>query len=45
MYDTETGRIYKATNGFTDDYDGKRYQPVTDDSMYAKAVSGYIEKQ
>lgn len=45
VYDTETGRIYKATNGFTDDYDGKRYQPVTDDSMYAKAVSGYIEKQ
>lgn len=45
VYDTETDRIYKATNGFTDDYDGKRYQLVTDDSMYAKAVSGYIEKQ
>lgn len=30
VYDTETGRIYKATNGFTDDYDGKRYQTVAD---------------
>ena len=26
VYDTETGEIYKATNGFTDVYDGKRYK-------------------
>ena len=45
VYDTETGEIYKATNGFTDVYDGKRYKPVTDDNMYAEPVSGYIEKQ
>ena len=45
VYDTETGEIYKATNGFTDVYDGKRYQPVTDDTMYTQPISGYIEKQ
>ena len=45
VYDTETNEIYKATNGFTDVYDGKRYQPVTDDNMYAEPISGYIEKQ
>lgn len=45
VYDTDTGEIYKATNGFTDVYDGKRYQPVTDDNMYTQPVSGYIEKQ
>ena len=45
VYDTETGEIYKATNGFTDVYDGKRYQPVTDDNMYTEPISGYIEKQ
>ena len=45
VYDTETGEIYRATNGFTDVYDGKRYQPVTDDNMYAEPISGYIEKQ
>lgn len=44
VYDTETGEVYKATNGFTDVYDGKRYQPVTDDSMYALPTSGYIER-
>lgn len=44
VYDTETGEIYRATNGFSDVYDGRRYQPVTDDSMYAQPVSGYIEK-
>ena len=43
VYDTETGDIYKAYNGFTDDYSGDRYQPITDD-MYTKATSGYIEK-
>ncbi len=45
VYDTETGEIYKATNGFTDVYDGKRYQPVTDDNMYTQPISGYIEKE
>lgn len=44
VYDTETGEIYKATNGFTDAYDGKRYLPVTDDAMYTQPVYGYIEK-
>ena len=43
VYDTETNEIYKAYNGFTDDYDGERYKPVTDD-MYTKKTSGYIEK-
>ena len=43
VYDTETGDVYKAYNGFTDDYSGERYQPITDD-MYTKTVSGYIEK-
>ncbi len=45
VYDTETNEIYKATNGFTDVYDGERYKPVTDDNMYAEPISGYIEKQ
>ena len=44
VYDTETGEIYKADNGFTDVYDGERYQPVTDDNMYAQPISGYIEE-
>ena len=43
VYDTETGDIYKAYNGFTDDYSGSRYEPVTD-NMYTEAVTGYIEK-
>ena len=43
VYDTETGEIYKAYNGFTDDYSGTRYQPITD-NMYTQATSGYIEK-
>lgn len=44
VYDTETGEIYRATNGFTDVYDGERYQAVTDDNMYAQPISGYIER-
>lgn len=44
VYDTETNEVYKAYNGFTDDYDGKRYQSITDD-MYALKTSGYIEKR
>ena len=43
VYDTDTGEIYKAYNGFTDDYDGNRYKQVTDD-MYNLPISGYIEK-
>ncbi len=43
VYDTDTGDIYKAYNGFTDDYDGKKYQPITD-NMYTEKTSGYIEK-
>ena len=45
VYDTETNEVYKATNGFTDVYDGKRYKPVTDDNMYTEPISGYIEKE
>ena len=44
VYDTETNEVYKAYNGFTDDYDGKRYKSITDD-MYTKETSGYIEKR
>lgn len=44
VYDTETNEIYRATNGFTDDYKGERYKPVTDDNMYTTPISGYIEK-
>ena len=43
VYDTETGEIYKAYNGFTDDYSGERYKTITDD-MYTKSIAGYIEK-
>ena len=44
VYDTETNEIYRATNGFTDEYKGERYKPVTDDNMYTTPISGYIEK-
>ena len=43
VYDTETSEIYKAYNGFTDDYSGERYKSISDD-MYTKKTSGYIEK-
>ncbi len=43
VYDTETGDVYKAYNGFTSEYDGDRYKVVTDD-MYTTKISGYIEK-
>lgn len=43
VYDTDTGEIYKAYNGFIDDYEGNKYKPITDD-MYTKAIDGYIEK-
>ena len=43
VYDTDTGDVYKAYNGFTDNYHGQKYQPITDD-MYGTKISGYIEK-
>ena len=43
VYDTETGEIYKAYNGFTDDYSRDRYKTITD-NMYTSPISGYIEK-
>ena len=43
VYDTETGDVYRAYNGFTDDYSGNRFQSVTDD-MYTKPIEGYIQK-
>ncbi len=43
VYDTETGDVYKAYNGFTDDYDGNRYKPISD-NQYTETISGYIEK-
>ena len=42
VYDTKTNEIYKAYNGFNDEYDGERYKPVTD-NMYLEKTSGYIE--
>ena len=43
VYDTNTNEIYKAYQGFTDDYKGNRYKSVTDD-MYLNKTNGYIEK-
>ena len=43
VYDTDTGEIYKAYNGFSDDYSGSRFKPITED-MYTSSISGYIEK-
>ncbi len=43
VVDTETGEIYKAYNGFMDDYSGKRYKAITD-SQYTEKITGYIEK-
>ena len=43
VYDTDTGEVYRAYNGFTDDYSGNKYKPITDD-MYTSTISGYIEK-
>lgn len=41
--DVETGEIYKARNGWSDDYHGERYQPVSEDGTYLQPISGYIE--
>ena len=43
VYDTDTGEIYKAYNGFTDDYQGNKYQSITD-NMYTEKTSGYFEE-
>ncbi len=43
VYDTETGDVYRAYNGFTDDYQGQRYKAITDD-MYTSTITGYINK-
>ena len=43
VYDTQTGEVYRAYNGFTNDYKGNRYKSITDD-MYKSSISGYIEK-
>ncbi len=44
VYDVETGKVYKAYNGFTDIPDiDKYFKPATDD-MYSLPISGYIEK-
>lgn len=42
VQDTETGEYYKADNGFTDWYDGKRYRPATEDAAYLAPVAGTI---
>lgn len=42
VYDTDTGEIYKAPNGFMDHYDGTKYESITDD-MYTMPTAGYIE--
>lgn len=39
--DTETGEIYRATNGFMDSYSGTRYQSISDND-YTKGIDGYI---
>ncbi len=43
VYDIDTGDVYRAYVGFTDDYTGTRYRSITDD-MYTSVISGYIEK-
>ena len=43
VYNTETGEIYKAYNGFFDDYSGNKYQPIGDE-MYTNKRTGYIDK-
>ena len=43
VYNTDTGEVYRTYNGFTDEYDGTKFKPATDD-MYTKTISGYIEK-
>ena len=39
--DTETGEIYRATNGFMDSYSGSRYEAISDND-YTLGIDGYI---
>lgn len=41
VYNTDTGEIYKAYNGFTDDYKGETYKSVTDWKIYFKKQAIY----
>ena len=44
VYDNDTGKIYRAYNGFLDDIgDQNRYTPITD-SQYAEGYDGWIDK-
>lgn len=43
VYDTQSGEIYRAYNGFLDNYSGSRFEAATDD-MYLKGIDGYIQK-
>lgn len=43
VYDTETGEVYQAYNGFMDEYDGERYDLISDE-QYSLPVAGYIER-
>lgn len=43
VYNTDTNEVYRVYNGFTEEYDGTKYKPITDD-MYTTTISGYIEK-
>ncbi len=45
IVDTKTGETYKADTGWIDTYKGKRYELITDDSLYTVPVSGYIESK
>lgn len=42
IYDTETGEYYRAENGFSDWYQGSRYQPADDSTAYLSPISGTI---
>lgn len=42
VQDTETGEYYRAENGFSDWYDGKRYRAATENAAYTSPISGYI---
>ena len=46
IYDTETGEVYYADNGWSDGYYGNRYQLVTPGSeLYNLPVTGTISYQ
>lgn len=42
VYNTDNGEIYKAYNGFTDDFSYTNIEPISDD-MYTQPIDGYIE--